>query len=51
MKLALDIYKQGYDARFQTAQAIPVFINELLVRFIYSIRRPSKIFLNDEKGR
>ena len=33
-KLALDIYKQGYDARFQTAQAIPVFVNELLVRII-----------------
>lgn len=38
-ELALEIYKQGYDARFQTTQAIPVFVNELLVRLIYSIRR------------
>ena len=38
-ELALEIYKQGYDARFQVAQAIPVFINELLVRVIYSVRR------------
>ena len=43
-ELALEIYKQGYDARFQTAQAIPVFINELLVRIIYSVRRLLKYF-------
>ena len=43
-ELALDIYKQGYDARFQAAQAIPVFVNELLVRFIYSIRRLVRYF-------
>lgn len=43
-ELALDIYKQGYDARFQTAQAIPVFVNELLVRIIYSIRRLVRYF-------
>lgn len=49
-KLALDIYKQGYDARFQTAQAIPVFINELIVRLIYSVRRLIKYFASTEKG-
>lgn len=43
-KLAIDIYKQGYDTRFQTAQTIPVFVNELLVRFVYSIRRLVRYF-------
>lgn len=38
-ELALRIFKEGYDVRFQTAQAIPVFINEMLVRLIYSMRR------------
>ena len=33
------LYMEGYDVRFQTAQAIPVFINEILVRLIYSVRR------------
>lgn len=44
--LALKLYEQGYDSRFQEAQAIPVFINELTVRLIYSIRRMFK-YLND----
>ncbi len=34
-ELALDIFEKGYDTRFQTAQAIPVFLNELLVRFFF----------------
>lgn len=38
-ELASDMYKKGYDVRFQVAQAIPVFINEMLVRFIYTTRR------------
>ena len=38
-ELALNIFEQGYDTRFQTAQAIPVFLNEILVRFIYTVRR------------
>ena len=38
-QLALEIFEKGYDTRFQTAQAIPVFINELIVRLIYSVRR------------
>lgn len=37
-ELALRIYKQGFDIRFQTAQAIPVFINELVVRLVYAVR-------------
>lgn len=38
-ELALQMYKEGFDFRFQMAQAIPVFINEMLVRFMYSTRR------------
>ena len=41
-KLALTIFEQGYDARFQATQAIPVFLNELFVRLIYAIRRSLK---------
>lgn len=48
-QLALDIFKKGYDARFQTTQAIPVFINEMLVRFIYSVRRLFKYFSDTRK--
>ena len=48
-QLALDIFKEGYDARFQTTQAIPVFINEMLVRLIYSIRRLFKYFSDTRK--
>ena len=38
-ELALNIFEKSYDTRFQTAQAIPVFLNELLVRLIYAVRR------------
>ncbi|MCR5373684.1 MAG: hypothetical protein K6E41_09550 [Solobacterium sp.] len=38
-ELALNIYTEGYDLRFQATQAIPVFVNELLVRMLYSVRR------------
>lgn len=48
-ELALEIYKQGYDARFQAAQAIPVFINDLLVRIVYSIRRLIRYFVTTKK--
>lgn len=48
-ELALQIYKEGYDARFQAAQAIPVFINELLVRTIYSVRRLVTYFSKTSK--
>ena len=43
-ELALNIYNEGYDIRFQAAQAIPVFVNEILVRLIYSVRRLIRYF-------
>lgn len=48
-ELALNIFEKGYDTRFQTAQAIPVFLNELLVRLIYSVRRLFKYFSETPK--
>ena len=48
-ELALSIYKEGYDIRFQATQAIPVFINEITVRLIYAIRRLVKYFVTTEK--
>ena len=38
-ELAEEIYTKGYDLRFQTVQMIPVLVNELIVRFLYTIRR------------
>ena len=39
-QFALEIYKdRQYDSRFQTAQAIPVIVNSLIVRLLYSVRR------------
>ena len=49
-KLALDIYKQGYDIRFEAAKAIPVFVNDLLVRMVYSIRRLVRYFMDNQDG-
>lgn len=43
-ELAIELYTGGYDARFQTAQGIPVFINEMFVRLLYTIRRLIKYF-------
>lgn len=48
-ELALSIYKEGYDVRFQATQVIPVFVNEIIVRLVYSIRRLVKYFLTTEK--
>lgn len=48
-ELALQMFKEGYDARFQTAQAIQVFVNEMLVRLIYSMRRLMRYFQNIKK--
>ena len=48
-EIAIKIFEQGYDARFQTTQAIPVFINELIVRLFYSIRRFVKYFAETNK--
>ncbi len=47
-ELAVKIFNQGYDIRFQTAQTIPVFINEMLVRLVYSLRRLLKYYLKTE---
>ena len=49
-ELALNIFEQGYDARFQTAQAIPVFLNELFVRLIYAVRRLFRYCSETPKG-
>lgn len=49
-ELALNIFEQGYDARFQTAQAIPVFLNELIVRLIYAVRRLFRYFSETPKA-
>ena len=48
-EIALKIFEKGYDIRFQAAQIIPVLINELIVRFIYSIRRLIKYYSKTEK--
>ena len=48
-ELALTIFEKGYDVRFQTAQTIPVFLNELLVRLIYAIRRLLRYFSETSK--
>lgn len=49
-ELAVELYENRYDSRFQTAQAIPVFINEITVRLIYSIRRLIKYFSETNKA-
>ncbi len=48
-EIAVKVYTEGFDLRFQTAQLIPVFINECLVRVIYSIRRLVKFYSDTEK--
>lgn len=47
--LAQEIFKKGYDSRFQTTQTIPVFLNEILVRLIYAGRRLLKYFAETRK--
>ncbi len=47
--LSLKMFNQGYDIRFQATQAIPVIINELVVRLFYSVRRLVKFFSETEK--
>lgn len=49
-ELALKLFEKGYDVRFQTTQAIPVFINEMVVRLIYSIRRLIRYFSTTSKA-
>ena len=45
----MSIYEKGYDVRFQAAQAIPVFINEMVVRTIYAVRRMFRYFSDVEQ--
>lgn len=47
--MAQKIFEKGYDSRFQKTQAIPVIINELFVRLIYSVRRLFKYFKETPK--
>ena len=44
-ELALKLFEKGYDVMFQTTQTIPVFINEIVVRMLYSIRRLIKYYI------
>ena len=44
-ELAVKIFKEGYDARFEVAKSIPVIINELIVRTIFATRRFLKYLL------
>lgn len=48
-ELAIKLFTEGYDIRFQVTQAIPVFINEVLVRFLYALRRLIKYFAETDK--
>lgn len=48
-KLALKLFEKGYDVRFQTTQAILVFINEMVVRLLYSIRRLIRYYISVPK--
>lgn len=47
---AVKLYENGYDARFQATQSIPVFINDMLVRMLYSIRRIFKFYSETPRG-
>lgn len=46
-EIALKLFEKGFDVRFQTTQAIPVFINDMIVRLFYSIRRLIKYFITE----
>ncbi len=47
--LAVKIFEKDFDTRFQAAQAIPVFVNEILVRIMYSVRRLIRYFKDTPK--
>ena len=44
------MFNEGFDFRFQTAQVIPVIINELIVRLFYSVRRLIKYYKTTNKN-
>ncbi len=37
--LSVKLFTKGYDVRFNTTKRIPVLINEILTRFMYSLKR------------
>ena len=47
--LAIEIYDKGFDIRFQLAQGILVFINEITVRVVYAVRRAIKYFSSKDE--
>ena len=49
-ELAMSVFKQGFDARFQAAQMVPVLINEAVVRLLYAIRRALRYFSATKDG-
>lgn len=49
-ELAIKMFNEGYDIRFQTVQLVPVVLNEMIVRFFYSIRRMIKYFSHPLQG-
>lgn len=48
-EFAMKLFEKGYDIRFLVAQSIPVVINDLVVRFVYSLRRLIKYFTTTPK--
>ncbi len=47
--IAVKIYEEGFDTRFQVAQMVPVFICGITTRFVYSIRRVVQYFISTHK--
>ena len=38
-ELAVEMFEDGYDARFGAAVAVPVLVNELLIRILWVVKR------------
>lgn len=38
-RLAVDMFEQGYDARFGAAMAVPVLLNEVFIRVLWMLKR------------
>ena len=37
-ELSVKIFEEGYDARHGAAMAIPVFLNEVIIRFLWMLK-------------
>lgn len=48
-ELAFNIFKEGFDLRYQAAQLIPVIVNEMVVRFLYATRRLFKYLCDSNR--